>query len=272
MPRFEVSLETLRKHRHLDGAIEDGVKLYETVAVELIQDDPTYFRCIVPIPGKEHKSVALTYADDCRDLKELYCGCTHFTKRHGMLCQHVVAAVLTVQGRIIEGNPIPRPKPVCRAASREDVKMILSFIKELAKYEEMLADVSATPELLETWLFDKQAAEVLIASVDGKEVGFALYFSNFSTFLGKAGLYLEDLYVVPKYRGRGVGKALLKELARIAVERGYGRMEWACLDWNEPSIDFYRSIGAKDLSDWTTYRLAGDALSKLAETEGSRDD
>jgi len=114
------------------------------------------------------------------------------------------------------------------------------------------------------WLFEKRAAEVLFVQADGKEVGFALYFSNFSTFLGKAGLYLEDLFILPKYRGRGIGKALLAELARIAVERGYGRFEWACLDWNEQSFDFYRSLRAVDMSEWATYRLTGDALLKLA--------
>ena len=167
--------------------------------------------------------------------------------------------------RNIDGHQEPRQKPVFRAATRDDAPLILAFIKELAEYEERLTDVTATPELLEHWLFDKEAAEVLFAAVDGKEVGFALYFSNFSTFLGKAGLYLEDIFVLPKYRGRGVGKALLAELARIAVERGYGRMEWACLDWNAPSIGFFRSFGAVDLSEWTTYRLAGSPLAKLAE-------
>ena len=140
----------------------------------------------------------------------------------------------------------------------------MAFIKALAEYEKMRADVTATPESLEYWLFDKQAAEVLFAITDGKEVGFALYFNNFSTFLGKAGLYLEDIYVLPQYRGRGIGKALFAELARIAVERGYGRFEWACLDWNEPSIGFYRSLGAVGLPEWTTYRLTGGALMKLA--------
>ena len=157
-----------------------------------------------------------------------------------------------------------KPLPAFRVAVRDDVPMIFKFIKELAKYEEMLSDVTATSKLLEYWLFDKQAAEVLFAITDGKEVGFALYFTNFSTFLGKAGLYLEDLFVLPEYRGYGIGKALLTELAHIAVGRGYGRMEWACLDWNEPSIDFFRSIGAVDMCDWTTYRLTGDALSNLA--------
>ena len=265
MPKFEVSLETLRKHRYVDGAIEDGIKLFEAVDIELIQDDPTYFRCIVPIPGKEHKAVTLTYTEDCRDLEEFRCGCTYLTKRHGLLCQHVVAAVLAVQGRVIKGNPRPRKKPTFRAASRDDTLLILEFIKGLAEYEEMLADVTATPESLEYWLFDKQAAEVMFAMVNGKEAGFALYFNNFSTFLGKAGLYLEDIFVLPQYRGKGIGKALFAELARVAVERGYGRFEWACLDWNEPSIEFYRSLRADDLSGWTTYRLTGDALMKLAE-------
>ena len=265
MLKFNVSLETLKKHRHIDKAIEDGVKLFEATNIELIQDDPTYFRCIVPIPGREHKSVALTYTEDCSDLKDFYCGCTHLTERHGMLCKHVVAAVLTVQGRVIKNAPKTSLKPKFRFAVREDAPLILEFIKELAEYEKLLPNVTATPELLKYWLFDKQAAEVLFAMVEDKEVGFALYFSNFSTFLGKSGLHLEDLFVLPLYRKRGVGKALLTELARICVERGYGRFEWACLDWNEPSIDFYRSIGAIDMSDWTTYRLAGDALAKLAE-------
>ena len=265
MPKFAVSLETLRKHRYIDGAIEDGIKLFEAGNIELVQDDPTYFRCIVPIPGKEHKGVALTYTDDCSDLEDYRCGCTYLTKRHGLLCQHVVAAVLTVQGCVIKGNPRRREKPSFRFAARGDAPLVLEFIKGLAEYEEMLTEVTATPELLEHWLFDKQKAEVLFAVLDGKEIGFALYFTNFSTFLGKAGLYLEDIFVLPKYRGRGIGKSLLAKLAQITVERGYGRMEWACLDWNEPSIDFYRSIGAVDMSEWTTYRLTGDALTKLAE-------
>jgi GNAT superfamily N-acetyltransferase len=174
-------------------------------------------------------------------------------------------------GAIEGGTTKPKQKPLLRTATRNDTPLILEFIKELAKYEKMLPEVTATPKLIEYWLFDKQAAEVLFAVADGQEVGFALYFSNFSTFLGKAGLYLEDLFVLPNYRGRGIGKALLAELARIAVERGYGRLEWACLDWNEPSIDFYRSIGAVDLSDWSTYRLAGDALVKLAEASNGGD-
>ena len=158
-----------------------------------------------------------------------------------------------------------RLQPTFRAATCDDIPLILGFIKRLAEYEKMLADVTATPDLLEYWLFEKQTAEVLFAIADGKEVGFALYFSNFSTFLGKTGLYLEDIFVLPEYRRRGIGKAFFAELARIAVERGYGRFEWACLDWNKPSIDFYRSIGAVDMSEWTTYRLTGDALIDLAK-------
>jgi len=167
-------------------------------------------------------------------------------------------------------NLIPelsKNKPTFRHATRGDAPLILEFIKNLAEYEKLLPEVTATPELLEYWLFDEPAAEVLFAVVEGKEVGFALYFSNFSTFLGKAGLYLEDLFVLPQYRGLGIGKALLAALARIVVERGYGRFEWACLEWNEPSINFYRSIGAVEMSDWRTYRLTGDALIKLAEED-----
>ena len=198
---------TPKQHRYSDGAVEEGIKHFETGNIELIQDDPA----------------------------------------------------------CLKGNQRERQSPTFRVATRNDAPLILEFIKALAEYEKMLRDVTATPELLEYWLFDKQSAEVLFAIVDGKEVGFALYFNNFSTFLGKAGLYLEDLFVLPKYRGHGIGKALLRELAHIAVGRGYGRMEWACLDWNEPSIEFYRSIGAVDMHEWTTYRLTGDTLTKLAE-------
>ena len=151
-----------------------------------------------------------------------------------------------------------------RDAVREDCELILSFIRSLAKYEKLEDDVVATTEMLDKWLFTKLSAEVFFAIIDGREVGFALYFTNFSTFLGKAGLYLEDIYVMPEFRGRGVGSAMLKELAQKAVSRGYGRMEWSCLDWNKDSIDFYEALGAVAMSDWTTYRLTGDTLSALA--------
>ena len=150
-----------------------------------------------------------------------------------------------------------------RFAVREDTPLILSFIRALAAYEQMADQVIATEELLAEQLFDRGNAEVLFALEDGKEVGFALFFHNFSTFLGRAGLYLEDLYVLPEHRGRGYGKALLRQLARIARERGYGRMEWWCLDWNRPSIDFYRSLGAEPMRDWTVYRLSGATLEAL---------
>ena len=148
-------------------------------------------------------------------------------------------------------------------AERKDVDDILDFIRQLADYEHMLDDVVATPELLEHWLFDEKKAEVLFAMEGDVKVGFALFFHNFSTFLGRAGIYLEDLFVRPEYRGRGYGKALLTELARIAVERGCGRLEWWCLDWNQPSIDFYRSMGAVPMDEWTVYRIAGDRLQEL---------
>ena len=152
-----------------------------------------------------------------------------------------------------------------RFANRSDTALILQFIKELADYEKMADEVVANEDLLEEWIFDKQKAEVIFAVADGKEVGFALFFHNFSTFLGRAGIYLEDLYVKQEYRGRGYGKSILKKLAAIAVERGCGRLEWWCLDWNKPSIDFYLSLGAEPMSDWTVYRIAGDTLSSLAE-------
>lgn len=152
-----------------------------------------------------------------------------------------------------------------RKAECKDVDLILQFIKELAKYEKMLDEVVATPEILKEWIFEKNKAEVIFAVENGKEVGFALFFHNFSTFVGRAGLYLEDLFVRPECRGKGYGKALLKELARIAVERGCGRMEWCCLDWNKPSIDFYLSLGATPMSDWTNYRIAGERLKEFAQ-------
>ena len=152
-----------------------------------------------------------------------------------------------------------------RSAQRGDEERILFFIKELAKYEKIENEVVATPELLREWIFDRQKAEVIFPMADGKEIGFALFFHNFSTFLGRAGLYLEDLFIQPEYRGKGYGKATLRELARIAVERGCGRLEWYCLDWNRPSIDFYLSLGAKPLDEWTTYRLTGETLKRMAE-------
>mgnify|MGYP004579641553 FL=1 len=155
--------------------------------------------------------------------------------------------------------------PEFRNAQREDTPLILGFIRGLAEYEKMLSDVVADEKTLEEWIFDKQKAEVIFVLENGKEVGFALYFHNFSTFLGRAGIYLEDLFVKPEHRGKGYGKALLRKLAQTAVERGCGRLEWWCLNWNKPSIDFYLSLGAEPMTDWTVYRIAGDTLNKLAE-------
>lgn len=152
-----------------------------------------------------------------------------------------------------------------RFAQEDDCEKILGFIRALAKYEKMESEVVATPELLREWIFEKQKAEVIFPMVDGREIGFALFFHNFSTFLGRAGLYLEDLYILEEYRDRGYGKATLRELARIAQNRGCGRLEWWCLDWNKPSIDFYRSLGAQPMDEWTTYRLTGETLEKMAE-------
>ncbi len=152
-----------------------------------------------------------------------------------------------------------------RFAEEKDIAVILEFIKELAEYEKMLDDVVADEKLLKEWIFDKKNAEVILAEVDGKNAGFALFFHNFSTFLGRAGIYLEDLFVKPEFRGKGIGKGLLKQLAKITVERGCGRLEWSCLDWNKPSIDFYISLDAKPMDEWTVYRLTGETLRKMAE-------
>nr|WP_295159916.1 GNAT family N-acetyltransferase [uncultured Methanobrevibacter sp.] len=152
-----------------------------------------------------------------------------------------------------------------RFAEKKDTGIILEFIRDLAIYEKMLDEVVATEELLNEWLFEKNIAEVIFVLEDDVEVGFALFFYNFSTFLGKAGIYLEDLFVKPEYRGKGYGKALIEKLAEITVERDCGRLEWCCLDWNQPSIDFYMSLGAKPLDDWTTFRLTGDTLTDLSK-------
>ena len=152
-----------------------------------------------------------------------------------------------------------------RYATESDVAKILEFIKGIAEYEKMSDQVVTTEQLLREWIFEKKKAEVIFALEGELEVGFALFFHNFSTFLGRAGLYLEDLYVKPEYRKKGYGKGLITELAKIAVERGCGRMEWCCLDWNKPSIDFYLSLGATPMDEWTTYRLTGKSLENLAK-------
>jgi GNAT superfamily N-acetyltransferase len=157
-----------------------------------------------------------------------------------------------------------------RLAGKGDAPLILRFIRELAEYEHLEDEMVATEEILNEWLFEKNAAEVLFPVADGVEIGYALYFHNYSTFLGRAGIYLEDLFVRPACRGRGYGIATLRELARIAVERGCGRMEWLCLDWNEPSIGFYLSLGAEPKDGWTVYRLTGDKLAALAQTNATQ--
>ena len=165
-----------------------------------------------------------------------------------------------------------------RFATEADCPLILGFIRQLAVYEKMQDQVVATEELLHEWIFEKKKAEVIFVCDGDREVGFALFFHNFSTFVGRKGLYLEDLFILPEKRGLGYGKALLKYLARLAVERhcgrkklaqitlerGCGRMEWSCLDWNKPSIDFYLSLGAAAMDEWTTYRLTGAKLEEMA--------
>ena len=154
-----------------------------------------------------------------------------------------------------------------RDATPADVPEILAMIRELADYERAPDAVVATTDLLQEALFcDSPAAFALMAETEaGEVVGFALWFRNFSTWLGRHGVYLEDLYVRPAHRGHGYGKALLSALARIAVDRGYGRFEWWVLDWNTPAIDFYRSIGAEPMDEWTVYRVTGEALYELAD-------
>jgi len=154
-------------------------------------------------------------------------------------------------------------------AAEKDVPMLLSFIKELAEYEKLSHLVVATEEVLKRSLFgENPPAEAVIAYYQDHAAGFALFFQNFSTFLGRAGIYLEDLYVQPAMRGKGIGRALLAHLAGVARSRDCGRLEWAVLDWNEPAIRFYRSLGAAPLNDWIVFRLTGEPLQRLAESEG----
>jgi GNAT superfamily N-acetyltransferase len=164
----------------------------------------------------------------------------------------------------------PAQSVAMRRATLADVPLVLRFIRELAEYEKLAHEVVASEELLAEQLFGaRPGAEVVFADVAGEPVGFALFFHNFSTFLGRRGLYLEDLYVRPEARGRGIGRALLAELASIAIERGCGRLEWWVLDWNEPALGFYRRLGAVPMGDWTVQRLTGEALLRLAsEREG----
>jgi GNAT superfamily N-acetyltransferase len=153
-----------------------------------------------------------------------------------------------------------------RPATDNDTALILRFIEKLADYEKLSHEVVATEAALHKWLFGaRPMAEVILAEWAGEPVGFALFFQNFSTFLAQPGIYLEDLFVDIEHRGKGIGKALLSRLARIATERGCGRLEWAVLDWNQPSIEFYRSLGARPKDEWTIFRLTGDSLQRLAE-------
>ncbi len=157
------------------------------------------------------------------------------------------------------------PEIGIRPATEEDVPLILSFIRELAGYERLSHEVSATEDLLRKSLFgERRGAEVVIGQHADEPAGFALFFHNFSTFLGRPGIYLEDLYVKPEFRGRGIGRAMLVYLAGLAKERNCGRLEWSVLNWNEPAIRLYRGVGAVSMDEWTVYRVAGEALDELA--------
>jgi len=163
----------------------------------------------------------------------------------------------------------PDPHITLRPATADDVGLILDLIRQLADYEKMVDEVVADEDQLHRSLFgERQVAEVVIASYDGEPAGFALFFHNFSTFLGCPGIYVEDLFVIPALRGHGIGKVLLSYLARLAVERGCGRLEWWVLDWNEPAIRFYERLGAKPMDEWTVFRVADEALEDLAKGRG----
>ena len=161
------------------------------------------------------------------------------------------------------------PKTVLRLATADDVGLVLDFIRQLAEYEKKTDEVIADEDQLQQSLFgERRVAEVVIASYQGEPAGFALFFHNFSTFLGRPGIYLEDLFVIPKLRGRGIGRVMLSFLARLAVERGCGRLEWWVLDSNEPAIRFYERLGAQAMDEWTVYRFTGDTLEELAKGRG----
>jgi GNAT superfamily N-acetyltransferase len=163
------------------------------------------------------------------------------------------------------------PRIALRFATIDDVDLIFDFICQLADYEKMADEVVADKELLRRTLFgERKVAEIVIASFDGEPAGFALFFHNYSTFLGRPGIYLEDLFVVPDLRGRGIGRILLSYLAKLALERGCGRLEWWVLDWNEPAIRFYERLGAKSMDEWTVFRVTGDTLRQLADSENER--
>ena len=150
-------------------------------------------------------------------------------------------------------------------ATKEDVSIILQFIKELAEYEKLSHEVVATEAILEESLFgERKVAEVIFAEIDNQKVGFCLFFHNFSTFLGKSGIYIEDIYVKPEFRGQGIGKQFFAHFAKLAKERNCGRIEWWCLDWNEKSINFYKSLGAKPMDEWTVFRLGTNEIDKLS--------
>jgi len=185
---------------------------------------------------------------------------------HLQLANHQIAEYKSVLKMIKPTSP-KSLKLNIRPATPNDIKLILQFINELGAYEKLSHEVVATEEKLHNTLFLQKMAEVIIGECKGVPVGFALFFHNYSTFLGQAGLYLEDLYIKPEVRGKGFGKTMLTYLARLAVERGCGRLEWACLDWNYPSISFYKNLGAKALDEWTVYRVSGETLQKLAEIE-----
>lgn len=166
-------------------------------------------------------------------------------------------------------EPEPATRHVIRPATPDDADLLANLIRELAVYEKLEDHARATADDVRRHLFGpRPAAEAAVALVDGEPAGFALWFTSFSTFLGQPGVYLEDVFVRPEYRGRGIGKSLLAMLARLAVERGCGRLEWAVLNWNEPAIGFYRSLGARPMDEWTVYRLHGEPLRRLATTEG----
>ncbi len=161
--------------------------------------------------------------------------------------------------------PEPTPPATLRPARSDDSATIATLVRELAAYEKLAHEANATADDFRRHLFgDRPAAEVILAEVDGVPVGFALYFTNFSTFRGRPGVYLEDLFVRPEHRGRGIGKALIAAVARVAVDRGAGRLEWAVLDWNEPSLAFYRALGAEAMDDWTVHRITDVPLVRLA--------
>ncbi|MDR1297506.1 MAG: GNAT family N-acetyltransferase [Deltaproteobacteria bacterium] len=261
---FAVALDTLLFYDHEDGVVERGLELYRRGGVGLERTNELSFEGSLAAPGGVRLPLSVTFTKDGRALNNYRCGCNPSPQLANPLCRHVAAAVLTAQGGVKEGcQGVSGELKICEA-EREDALLIYKFILGLAEYENKLYMVRNDRPTLERWLFDERCCEAIIARIDGIEAGFALWYTSYSTFIGVKKMYVEDLYVKPQLRKRGIARALFSSLAGTAASRGHACMEWACLNWNEKGAGFYRSMGAKaNMNEWTAYHLSGEALREL---------